>query len=66
MSTQKNDTRKSMVVVNAIPEFIGVIAGISVVAGKWIGRHVRGLLGEKPKKPLITLKPHSGIYLTDE
>jgi len=47
MSAQKNDTRKSMGVVSAIPEFIGVMAGISVVAGKWIENQVRNVLGEK-------------------
>jgi len=51
MSKQKNDKRKPMWFVSAIPEFIGVMAGISVVAGKWIERHVKGLLGEKPDKP---------------
>ena len=55
MSTEKNDTRKSMGVVSAIPEFIGVMAGITVLSGKWIENHVRGLLGEKPRpqKPVV-------------
>ena len=56
MSTQKNDTRKSMGVVSAIPEFIGVMAGITMLSGKWIERHVRSLLGEKPSKPKQAVK----------
>jgi len=51
MSKQKNDKRKPLGFVSAVPEFIGVMVGISMVAGKWIERHVRNLLGEKTGKP---------------
>ncbi len=51
MSIRKNDKQRPLGIIGAIPEFIGVMAGISMVAGKWIKRHVRYLLGEKPKQP---------------
>jgi len=51
MPTRKNDKQKSLGVVGVIPEFIGTLAGITMVAGKWIEHHVRNLLGEKPHRP---------------
>ncbi len=51
MSIRKNDKKRPLGIVGAIPEFIGVMAGISMVAGKWIERNVRYLLGGKPKQP---------------
>jgi hypothetical protein len=51
MSIRKNDKQKPLGIVGAIPEFIGVMAGISMVTGKWIGRNVRSLLGGKPIQP---------------
>jgi len=56
MSARKNDKQKSLGIVGAIPEFIGVMVGISMVAGKWIERHVRKLLSEKPRQPKQTAK----------
>ena len=56
MSARKNDNQKSLVIVSAIPELIGVMVGLSVVAGKWIERHVRNLLEEKPRQPKQTAK----------
>jgi hypothetical protein len=51
MSIRKNDKQRPLGIVGAIPEFIGVMAGISMVTGKWIGRNVRNLLGGKPIQP---------------
>ena len=51
MSIQKNDTKRPLGIIGAIPEFIGVMTGISVVAGKWIECQVRHLLGKKPLQP---------------
>lgn len=48
MAINKNDKQRPLGIVGAIPEFIGVMAGISMVTGKWIGRNVRSLLGGKP------------------
>ncbi|MFC1675461.1 hypothetical protein ACFL3G_00185 [Planctomycetota bacterium] len=56
MATGKNDDRKPLRFIAAIPEFIGVMAGISVMAGRWVDCHVRGLLGEKPSKPKQAVK----------
>ena len=51
MSIRKNDKQRPLGIVGAIPEFIGVMAGISMIACKWIEHHVRDLLGEKPRQP---------------
>jgi hypothetical protein len=51
MSIQKNDKQRPLGIIGAIPEFIGVMTGITVVAGKWIERQVRNLLGGKPVQP---------------
>lgn len=51
MSIRKNDKQRPLGIVRAIPEFIGVMAGISMLAGKWIKLHVRDFLGEKPRQP---------------
>lgn len=51
MSARKNDKQKSLGIIGAIPEFIGVLVGISMIAGRWIERHIRNLLSEKLKQP---------------
>ena len=51
MSIRKNDKQRPLGIVGVIPEFIGVMAGVSMVTGKWIGRNVRSLLGGKPIQP---------------
>lgn len=56
MSARKNGKKRPLGLVGAIPEFIGAIAGISVVAGKWVEHNVRNLLGEKPRQPKQTVK----------
>jgi len=47
----KNGKKRLLGLVEAIPEFIGTVAGISVVGGKWVEHNVRNLLGEKPRLP---------------
>ena len=56
MSIRKNDKQRPLGIVGAIPEFIGVMAGISMVAVKWSERHVRSLLGGKPIQPKQVVK----------
>ncbi len=51
MSSQKNDNRKPLDFVSAISEFIGVMAGMSVLTGKWIGDQVGSVFGEKTSQP---------------
>ena len=51
MSIRKNDKQRPLGIIGAIPEFIGVMAGVSMVTGKWIERHVRNLLEGKSIQP---------------
>ncbi len=51
MSARKKNKKKPLGILSAIPEFIGVMAGISMVAGRWIGLHVKNLLQEKLRQP---------------
>ncbi len=64
MSAQKKDKKKPLGILGAIPEFIGVMAGISMVASRWIRLHIKNLLQEK-KKP-VHVEPEKKIAAVED
>lgn len=51
-----NGNQKALGVAAVVPEFFGAMAGISMVAGKWLKHQLLVLLGEAPQPPKPSAK----------